>query len=104
MNTHVMQVQREAKLKPFMQKYPFCQETGASYVHLDMCIRNEEVALHLIDGKVQIETLEALKALTKFKTGRYGRSTRYGHFAQLVAQLEAELASKPKSPGADLFA
>jgi hypothetical protein len=101
MNTHVMHAQREVKLKPFMQKYPFCQETGASYMHLDQVIQSGEVALHLIDGKVQIETLEALRALTKFKTGRYGRSTRYGHFAQLVAQMESELVAQKDS---DLFA
>jgi hypothetical protein len=64
MNTHVMMAQREVKLKPFMQKYHFCQETGASYPHLDQCIHSGSVALHLIDGKVQIETLEALRALS----------------------------------------
>jgi hypothetical protein len=90
MNTHVMLAQREVKLKPFMQKYPFCQETGASYQHLDQCIHSGEVALHLIDGKVQVNTLEALRALAKYKTGRYGRSTRYGQFAQLIEQLERE--------------
>lgn len=90
MNTHVMHVQREINLKPFMQKYPFLQATGAYYRHLDQ-----------VDGKVQIETLEALRSLTKFKTGRYGRSTRYGHFAQLVAQMESELMAQKD---ADLFA
>ena len=90
MNTHVMLAQREVKLKPFMQKYPFCQETGAAYPHLDQCIQSGAVALHLIDGKVQVETLEALRALAKFKTGRYGRSTRYGQFAQLIEQFERE--------------
>jgi hypothetical protein len=82
MNTHVMLAQHEVKLKPFMQKYHFCQETGASYPHLDQCIHSGSVALHLIDGKVQIETLEALRALSKFKTGRYGRATRYGQFGR----------------------
>jgi hypothetical protein len=90
MNTHVMQGLREVKLKHFMQKYPFCQETGASWQHLDQCIQSGEVALHLIDGKVQVETLEALRALAKFKTGRYGRSTRYGQFAQLIEQFERD--------------
>jgi hypothetical protein len=100
MNTHVMLAQREVKLKPFMQKYPFCQETGASYQHLDQCIHTGAVALHLIDGKVQIETLEALRALANFKTGRYGRSTRCGQFAELADQLERD----SNANSADLFA
>jgi hypothetical protein len=97
MNTHVMQ--RAITLNPFMQKTPFLQATGAYYRHLDLCIQSGEVALHLIDGKVQIEALEALRALIKFKTGRYGRSTRYGQFAAMADQFEQELrGNKP-----DLF-
>jgi hypothetical protein len=98
MNTHI--VLRTVNLKPFMQKYPFCQETGAAYSHLEQVIQSGEVALHLIDGKVQINVLEALRALAKFKTGRSGRATRYGNFAQLIEQFEQNLPQTDT----DLFA
>ena len=100
MNTHVMHGLLPVSFTPFMQKYPFLQATGAYYRHLDECIHSGAVALHLIDGRVQINTLEALRALAKYKTGRYGRSTRYGQFAELADQLERD----SNADSADLFA
>ncbi len=81
MNTRTLRSQRTVILKDYMQKYEWLAATGASYRHLEKYIQSGDIALHLIDGKVQIETLEALKVLSKLP--RYA-----DQFAELIVQFE----------------
>jgi hypothetical protein len=89
----ILEVKRTIALEPFMQKYPFFHATGATWSYLERCVQSGDVALHLIDGTVQLNTLEALRALSKFP--------RYRDLAKLADEFEQQLAQSEKI---DLFA
>jgi hypothetical protein len=97
MNDQVLLGQQTFILKPFMQQYPFCETVGAKYRDVRTCYDAEEVALHLIDGRVQINVIETLRALAKRFPQRYAR------LGPMADQLEAQLVEKTPT-SADLFA
>jgi hypothetical protein len=82
-NTHVSVRKPTITLTQFMQRRLFMQATGTSYARLDRCIQCGDIAIHLIDGRIKIDTLEALKALAI----RYPWHSR---FAQLIEQFERD--------------
>ena len=96
MNTKPVLGQRPIEFTLYMQKHRFLQEAGLPYSALERCISDGDVELHLIDGRVQINILEALRAIAAKWPSRYGH-----RLTRIANEFEAVL---PEAQKVDLFA
>jgi hypothetical protein len=56
---------QEDEHRTFIARMDFSYKHKISYSTLAKCIREGKIALHLIDGKIQIDEAEALAVLSK---------------------------------------
>jgi hypothetical protein len=82
-NTHTIVQNANIPLTKYMQRREFILATGTSFGRLDRCIKCGDVALHLIDGRIKIDALEALRALAV-------RYPWHSQFEQLAEELDIQ--------------